>query len=159
MGITGIPWHFSFGAWIAQTGRDASRVDSIAGAFARLRSLRAVCAADASVIAPLEQKATSTIPDAPLPQVTAGITPASPAKGTPLTLADAIAMAMRNNPRLEEASAITRRAEGAARAARAYSNPSLEVFEGQQYAKPVAIPGLPGLLQHYAAYQTIEIPV
>jgi cobalt-zinc-cadmium efflux system outer membrane protein len=112
-----------------------------------------------SVIAPLEQKATGTIPEAPLPQVTAGIAPVSAANVTPLTLPDAIAMAMRNNPRLEEASAITRRAEGAARAARAYSNPSLEVFEGRQYAKPVAIPGLPGVLQHYGAYQAIEIPV
>jgi outer membrane protein, heavy metal efflux system len=111
------------------------------------------------VIAPLEQKATNTIPEAPLPQVTAGITAASPANGTPLSLSDAIAMAMRNNPRLEAASAVTRRASGAARTAGAYSNPSLEVFEGQQYAKPVAIPGIPGLLQHYAVYQTIEIPV
>ncbi len=111
------------------------------------------------VIAPLEQKATNTVPEAPVPQVTAGITPVAGANVTPLTLAAAIAMAMRNNPRLEEASAITRRAAGAALAARAYSNPSLEVFEGQQYAKPVATPGIPGLLQHYAAYQTIEIPV
>jgi outer membrane protein, heavy metal efflux system len=100
-----------------------------------------------------------SMPEAPRPQITAGITPVSGAKVTPLTLPDAIAMAMRNNPRLEEASAITRRAEGAARAARAYSNPSLEVFEGRQYAKPVAIPGLPGVLQHYGAYQPIEIPV
>ncbi len=109
-------------------------------------------------MAPLQQKATSTIPDAPLPQVTAGVNPASTGNGTPLSLSDAIAMAMRNNPRLQEAAAITRRASGAARAARAYSNPSLEVFEGHQDARPVAIPGIPGLLQHYAAYQTIEIP-
>jgi outer membrane protein, heavy metal efflux system len=75
-----------------------------------------------------------------------------------LSLTDAIAMAMRNNPRLEEASATTRRSTASGRVARAYSNPSLEVYEGQQYARPVAIPGLPGLLQHYAAYQAIEIP-
>jgi cobalt-zinc-cadmium efflux system outer membrane protein len=100
------------------------------------------------------QEATNTLPEAPLSQVSA----ASAAKVTPLSLSEAIAMAMRNNPRLEEASAITRRATASARAVRAYSNPSLEVFEGEQYAKPVAVPGLPGLLQHYAAYQAIEIP-
>jgi cobalt-zinc-cadmium efflux system outer membrane protein len=67
-------------------------------------------------------------------------------------------MARRNHPRLQEAAANTQHATAAARVARAYSNPSLEVYEGQQYARPVAIPGLPGLLQHYAAYQPIEIP-
>ena len=67
-------------------------------------------------------------------------------------------MAQRNHPRLQEAAAVTQRATAAARVARAYTNPSLEVYEGEQYARPVAIPGLPGLLQHYAAYQTIEIP-
>ena len=76
----------------------------------------------------------------------------------PLSLPEAIAMARRNNPRLQEAAANTQHATAAARVARAYSNPSLEVYEGQQYARPVAIPGLPGLLQHYAAYQPIEIP-
>jgi outer membrane protein, heavy metal efflux system len=75
-----------------------------------------------------------------------------------LTLADAIARAEQNSPRLREAASATQRATAARRTARAYTNPSLEVFEGEQYAKPVAIPGLPGLLQHYAAYQTIEIP-
>jgi cobalt-zinc-cadmium efflux system outer membrane protein len=75
-----------------------------------------------------------------------------------LSLAEAIAMARRNNPRLQEAEASTRYATAAARVAHAYSNPSVEVYEGQQYARPVAIPGLPGLLQHYAAYQPIEIP-
>jgi cobalt-zinc-cadmium efflux system outer membrane protein len=75
-----------------------------------------------------------------------------------LTLAEAMAMARRNSPRLQEAAAGTQHAMAAARVARAYSNPSLEVYEGQQYARPIAIPGLPGLLQHYAAYQPIEIP-
>jgi cobalt-zinc-cadmium efflux system outer membrane protein len=75
-----------------------------------------------------------------------------------LTLAQAIAMAQRNHPRLQEASAVTLRATAAARVTHAYTNPSLEVFAGEQYARPVSIPGIPGLLQHYAAYQAIEIP-
>jgi outer membrane protein, heavy metal efflux system len=82
----------------------------------------------------------------------------APEKRLGLTLAEAIAMAQRNHPRLQEASAVTQRATAAARVARAYTNPSLEIYEGQQYARPVAIPGLPGVLQHYAGYQTIEIP-
>ncbi len=67
-------------------------------------------------------------------------------------------MAERNSPRLREASATSQRSTAAALTARAYSNPSLEVFEGEQYARAVSIPGIPGLLQHYAASQTIEIP-
>lgn len=75
-----------------------------------------------------------------------------------LSLQDAIAMAESNSPRLHRASATTARAVGAARTARAYTNPSVEVFEGQQYSRPIQTPGVPGFLQHYAAYQTIEIP-
>jgi outer membrane protein, heavy metal efflux system len=67
-------------------------------------------------------------------------------------------MAQRNHPRLAEASATTQRSRAAEQAARAYTNPSVEVFEGEQYARPVSIPGIPGFLQHYAAYQTVEIP-
>lgn len=51
-----------------------------------------------------------------------------------------------------------RRSVAAGHVARAYSNPSLEVYEGRQYARRIATPGIPGLLQHYAAYQTLEIP-
>jgi cobalt-zinc-cadmium efflux system outer membrane protein len=76
----------------------------------------------------------------------------------PLSLSDAIAMATKNNPRLHEALAVTQRANAIARTAHAYTNPSVEVFEGRQYARPIATPGVPGLLQHYAAYQTIEVP-
>jgi cobalt-zinc-cadmium efflux system outer membrane protein len=77
----------------------------------------------------------------------------------PLSLSDAVAMASKSNPRLHEALAITQRANAAARTTHAYTNPSVEVFEGRQYARPIPTPGVPGLLQHYAAYQTIEIPV
>jgi outer membrane protein, heavy metal efflux system len=82
------------------------------------------------------------------------------AQGAPvaLTLEAAIATAKQNSPRLHEAASAVQRATAAGQTARAYLNPSLEIFEGEQYAKPVSIPGLPGLLQHYAAYQPIEIP-
>jgi cobalt-zinc-cadmium efflux system outer membrane protein len=75
-----------------------------------------------------------------------------------LTLSDAIAMAELNSPRLREAAAMQRFAVASAQTARAYINPNVEVFAGRQYARPIATPGVPGLLQHYAASQTIEIP-
>lgn len=75
-----------------------------------------------------------------------------------LTLDDALAMAQRNSPRLQEALAATQRGQAAVQTSRAYSNPSVEVFQGRQYARPIKTPGTPGLLQHYAGYQTIEIP-
>jgi cobalt-zinc-cadmium efflux system outer membrane protein len=105
------------------------------------------------------------LPEAPQPQTGMASQkrePSPPSAGEDkpvvLTLAEAIAMATRNNPRLEEASAATERAVAGGRVARAYSNPSLEVYEGRQYAKPIATPGIPGLLQHYAGYQPIEVP-
>jgi cobalt-zinc-cadmium efflux system outer membrane protein len=67
-------------------------------------------------------------------------------------------MANKNNPRLHEAQALTQRASAVAKTARAYTNPNIEVFEGRQYSRPISTPGVPGLLQHYAGYQTIEIP-
>lgn len=101
------------------------------------------------------------LPMAPAPQAdtsTAVQLPTSQSAPLELSLIDAIAMAERNSPRLREASAISQRTTAAEQTTRAYSNPSLEVFEGEQYAKAVSIPGIPGLLQHYAASQTIEIP-
>jgi outer membrane protein, heavy metal efflux system len=75
-----------------------------------------------------------------------------------LSLEDAIAMAERNSPRQQEAAAAVDQMTAAADTAKAYSNPSIEVYEGRQYARPIPTPGVPGLLQHYAAYQPIEIP-
>jgi len=82
-------------------------------------------------------------------------TPSSPAT---LSLADAVAMAVANSPKLQGASATIQRTTAAARSALAYSNPTIEVYQGRQYARPIATPGVPGQLQHYAASQTIEIP-
>lgn len=75
-----------------------------------------------------------------------------------LTIDQALAMAHANNPKLKEASASTAEATAAIQTARAYSNPSVEVYQGRQSARPIATPGVPGLLQHYAGYQVIEIP-
>ncbi|MBS1799532.1 MAG: TolC family protein [Acidobacteria bacterium] len=93
------------------------------------------------------------LPSSPSPSV-----PDQATASLPLSLPEAIAMAIKNNPRLHEAQAVTQRAGAIARTARAYTNPSVEIYEGRQYARPIATPGVPGLLQHYAAYQTIEIP-
>jgi cobalt-zinc-cadmium efflux system outer membrane protein len=85
----------------------------------------------------------------------------SPAATTPtrtITLQEAIAMAEGNSSRLRGAQAATERAAAATRTAAAYINPIVEVYAGEQYARAVPTPGVPGLLQHYAGYQTIEIP-
>ena len=75
-----------------------------------------------------------------------------------LTLEQAVERARQNSPRMRGAGATTERARAVARTARAYTNPSVEVFAGKQSARPIATPGVPGLLTHYAAYQAIEIP-
>jgi cobalt-zinc-cadmium efflux system outer membrane protein len=91
------------------------------------------------------------------------LSPAAPvlpadASVAPLTLNEALAMARAHNPRLAEAEAVAQQANAAVKTAGAYVNPSVEVYAGRQYARPVPAPGIPGLLQHYAAYQQIEIP-
>ena len=75
-----------------------------------------------------------------------------------LSLDQAIAMASSDSPRLHEAQAVTQQATAAARTARAYTNPTIEIYGGRQYARPIPTPGVPGLLQHYGGSQTIEIP-
>lgn len=94
-----------------------------------------------------------------LPSGTAGqeAVPAA-ASSVALTLAEALEMAHRGNPRLHAAQAATREVRATELTARAYSNPSVEVYQGRQYARSMPTPGVPGLLQHYAAYQPVEIP-
>ncbi len=67
-------------------------------------------------------------------------------------------MAERNSPKLRGAQAATARATATTRTAAAYANPVVEIYGGIQYARAVPTPGVPGELQHYAAYQAIEIP-
>ena len=75
-----------------------------------------------------------------------------------LTIEGAIAEARMKAPVLVGAAAATARTAAGIRTARAYTNPLVEVFAGKQSARQVATPGVPGLLTHYAAYQTVEIP-
>ena len=105
----------------------------------------------------LLEKSGNALPEAPLAH-SAADAGAGQGDPVPLTLAQAIAMAERNSPRVQEAAALNRRAVAAKQIAHAYSNPNVEVYQGEQYARPIATPGVPGLLQHYAGYQPIEIP-
>ncbi len=75
-----------------------------------------------------------------------------------LTLTDAIAMGQRSSPRLRAAQAAVDRAAGAVLTSRAYTNPQVQYLGGNQSARPSPVPGAPGLLQHYGASQTVEIP-
>jgi len=99
---------------------------------------------------------TADLPSAALPSA-----PDSPAEDAsqPLTLDEALALAEKNSPRLQAAEARSAQAAAAVKTAKAYTNPQVEFFGGHQSARDdVPVPGAPGLLQHYAAYQTFEIP-
>ncbi len=75
-----------------------------------------------------------------------------------LTLQQALALAEKNSPLLHEASARVERAKAGIQTATAYPNPTFEVLAGQQRGRPIATPGVPGLLLHYSATQPLEIP-
>jgi cobalt-zinc-cadmium efflux system outer membrane protein len=98
----------------------------------------------------------SSLPSAPAPAPLAK--PVGDGPSQPLTLADALALAEKNNPRLHGADARLARATAATRTAKAYTNPQVEFFAGHQSALSVPTPGPPGVLQHYAISQTLEIP-
>ena len=76
----------------------------------------------------------------------------------PLTLDDAITMGRMNSPRLRAARGAVERAAGAVQTSRAYANPQVQYLGGNQSARDVANPGVPGLLQHFSASQTVEFP-
>jgi len=76
----------------------------------------------------------------------------------PLTLPEALALAEKNSPRLHAANARTARAAAGIHTAKAYTNPQVEYFGGHQDSRDPTVPGLAGAIQHYAAYQTMEIP-
>ena len=75
-----------------------------------------------------------------------------------LTLQQAVALAEKNSPLLTEAAARMERAKADIQTASAYPNPTFEVLAGHQSARPIATPGVPGLLTHYSATQPLEIP-
>src|SRR4030088_670283 len=107
-----------------------------------------VCAAQA--VPPIAVGESSALRDAP-----STLTSSPPQT---ITLKEAVVMAERNSPQIRNAQAATERAVAGTRTARAYINPIVEVYAGDQYARAVSNPGAPGLLQHYAGYQPIEIP-
>lgn len=77
---------------------------------------------------------------------------------TPLTITEALDLAEKNSPLLQEAGASVERAQAGVQTAKAYTNPVFEFLGGNQSARPIATPGVPGALTHYSASQLIEIP-
>lgn len=100
--------------------------------------------------------------DVSVPSVDVSIyqpSPTSPDRSAEaLTLQEALALAIQNSPLLKQASAQVDRARSSIETARSYPNPSFEVLAGHQSARPIATPGVPGLLLHYSASQPVEIP-
>lgn len=83
--------------------------------------------------------------------------PAAPKPGTEmLTLDDALRLAEQYNPQLKVANAQAEGASAAIQTARAYPNPEFNTLFGQQYLRQPSAAA--GLLEHYGASQTIELP-
>jgi cobalt-zinc-cadmium efflux system outer membrane protein len=76
----------------------------------------------------------------------------------PLTLEQALALAEQHSPQLTGAAAQVQRAKADIQTAKAYPNPMLQILAGHQSGRPIATPGVPGLLLHYSASQPVEIP-
>ncbi len=96
----------------------------------------------------------TTSPAAPLQSAL----PNNRAHNTTLTLDQALALAEENSPALKQAAATVDRAYAGIQTAKTYTNPTFDVLSGHQAARPIATPGVPGLLQHYGVEQTVEIP-
>ncbi|UWZ85400.1 TolC family protein [Occallatibacter riparius] len=75
-----------------------------------------------------------------------------------MSIDEALAIAEQNSPLLKQSQAQIEAGQGRVEAARAYSNPTVQVLAGHQAGLDVPTPGVPGLLQHYSASQPIEIP-
>lgn len=75
-----------------------------------------------------------------------------------LTLQQALALAEKNSPLLNESSARVARAKAEIQTAKAYPNPEFQILAGHQSGRAIATPGIPGPLTHYSASQTLEIP-
>jgi cobalt-zinc-cadmium efflux system outer membrane protein len=76
----------------------------------------------------------------------------------PITLDQALALAETSSPFLQQGQAMVERAQAGIETARAYTNPGLEFLAGEQSARPIANPGVPGPMQRFAVGQTLEIP-
>jgi cobalt-zinc-cadmium efflux system outer membrane protein len=108
-------------------------------------------------------------PDVPPPGRIDGPAPAAPAlsheaqaaadrPAMALTIDRALALAEQNSPLLRQSQATVEMSKAHIQTARAYTNPSVDFLTGHQSGLHVPTPGVPGLLQHYSASQTIEIP-
>jgi len=95
-------------------------------------------------------------PALPLDAIEAQAAANRPAKT--LTVDQALALAEQNSPLLRQGRATVDMARAHIQTARAYTNPSVDFLAGHQSGLDVPTPGVPGLLQHYSASQTIEIP-
>jgi len=84
--------------------------------------------------------------------------PQSPIAGPKLTIDQALELAEKYSPILSGASAQVAGARAAIQTASAYINPRIYTFQGKQSSRPVANPGVPGLLQQYGVSQMIELP-
>ena len=105
----------------------------------------------------------NTAPGIALPVAAATAAPSDGQGGpsptsTPLTITQALELAEANSPLLKEAGASVERAQAGMQTAKAYTNPVFEFLGGQQSARPIATPGVPGALTHYSASQLFEIP-
>lgn len=80
------------------------------------------------------------------------------AASTSLTITEALELAEQDSPLLAEAAASVDRAQAGMQTAKAYTNPVFEFLGGDQFARPIPTPGVPGPLLHYSASQLFEIP-
>jgi outer membrane protein, heavy metal efflux system len=86
------------------------------------------------------------------------VDPQIPDGGPKLTIDQALELAEKYSPILQGASSQVQGARAAIQTASAYINPRVYTFQGKQSSRPVANPGVPGLLQQYGASQMIELP-
>ncbi len=84
--------------------------------------------------------------------------PQVPDGGPKLSIDQALELAEKYSPILQGASAQVQGARAAIQTASAYPNPRVSFSEGKQTARPIATPGIPGLLQQYGISQIIELP-
>jgi cobalt-zinc-cadmium efflux system outer membrane protein len=76
-----------------------------------------------------------------------------------LTLDQALSLAEQSSPILSEVAAQVGQAKAGIQSASAYLNPSFQILAGNQGARPIRTPGVPGPLLHFSATQTLEIPL
>jgi len=76
----------------------------------------------------------------------------------PLTISQALSLAEQNSPILKQTDASVARARAGVQTAKTYTNPSFDFMGGNQSARPVAIPGIAGILLHYSVSQPVEVP-